>query len=1225
LTAAITTARRDTLMLLGDFNHVPSAAHDRTRLPNGDMHNGRRRAEETTAAKLATCLRDAGHQCEDVYRARHAYSAGFTRGSSTEASRLDRCYLSTALMPYVHACRIGSRPGGSDHWPVCVSLLPVLAPAPQGRGLWRASAAFLDSDELLTSLEQWSARTVQFGMSLAPDALLTWWPAMKAAYSQLVRTLMRADTAAAREQPDEAAAAAAFEAAREAVYAAGADVQLAQLATAAEASSTLTQVTRRRARLATTRQHATWLAQRETPSPLITHLINPRHSSPPLNIIMRADGQLLTEPREVAGEVARHFANTSRAQRTQPAAQHAVLAAMEQQQREGNTRLLSPAAAAAAGVGVVSPEETAAAMGKLCKGKAPGPDGLPVDVWALPSGVWAPLLARLFTTIHRLGRLPRDFTLGVVSPIYKGAGPLSAPASFRPITLLNADYKILARVLAARFGFALAGSISPQQTAFLPKRDIADSIAMSQLLAAALAPELAGDGDQAAAGGEEVPPPPPAAVLLDIAKAYDTVDRAFLWEVMQQHGAGDGMLVWSRLLLSDTRAVAQVCGHVSAPVRWEAGVRQGCPLSPLLYLFVAEAMLCWLRSSAELGVEVDGQRFISGHYADDTRVMLSTLDEQRVAGLLAHLATFSAASGQHINASKSEAVPLGPWADAAAQQIAGVPVRHSAKALGVQLAAVSLAPLQRVPRAGLRREVREPPPPAPIGVPPLWNARLAKVRARCAMIMASPLSAMGCGMAVGAYALSMVFFHAEHEGLPHDVGVALQREVSRVVDRPKRMPGVVGPLLCGSPMAGGFGAPDTVAHVSARHAKRAASLLRGLCVMVAPPLPQLPEAGDLPGGVEDEVPEPGPPPPLLTLNADLAHVAGAVLRRVCPVLHPAQVLLLSCYATAADVAQGRLTGLQAQVVLVPEGPLRNACAALQRLGPFTDDIALLGGGGLREWLARPGLGHEEVCRVVHALKWPGGQGFGPCDELTVKGVTDVLMAPLVRQREAAHRAYAAQAFANTAVPPAQQEAKATSFAGALKAVWRLQWANAYKEPLWRLAVNGVRGAGGHGIVMRAPCICGYVVPRAHTDGSIHRQHAFWECPVAAAVRELLQRGLGWGVQLQQWHVWLLQPPLGSAVRPVVWQVVATAAVYAMDRGRASMWAAFRKGGQPAAAAQAVGRQRAAGEFWMVLEAFARDFPLADAPGWGAVGPDHPFLCVSVCVPAAPRLAVRLPG
>jgi hypothetical protein len=66
------------------------------------------------------------------------------------------------------------------------------------------------------------------------------------------------------------------------------------------------------------------------------------------------------------------------------------------------------------------------------------------------------------------------------------------------------------------------------------------------------------------------------------------------------------------------------------------------------------------------------------------------------------------------------------------------------------------------------------------------------------------------------------------------------------------------------------------------------------------------------------------PTAFLTLNADLAHVAGAVLRRVCPVLHPAKVLLLSCYATAADVAQGRLTGLQAQVVLVPEGPLRNA-------------------------------------------------------------------------------------------------------------------------------------------------------------------------------------------------------------------------------------------------------------------------------------------------------------
>ncbi len=570
-------------------------------------------------------------------------------------------------------------------------------------------------------------------------------------------------------------------------------------------------------------------------------------------------------------------------------------------------------------------------------------------------------------------------------------------------------------MLAARFGTALAGSVGPEQTAFLPDRDIADGIAMSQLLAAALAPDpraaepaaVAEGGEGAVAVDAAAGPSPAAAVLLDVAKAYDTVDRGFLLAAMRAHGAGDGMVAWVELLLSDTRAVAHVCGRASTPVRWLAGVRQGCPLSPLLYLFVAEALSCWLRSADGLGVEVAGRRYVSGHYADDTRVMLRTLNERSMADLLAHLALFSAASGQHVNASKSEAVPLGPWAAEGPGQLAGVPVRLAAKALGVQLAAVPLEPLAPVLRPGLRRRVREAPRPVPAGVPQPWVPRIDKVRARCAMVAASPLSAMGCGMAVGAYALSMVLFHAQHEGLPQLAAEELQRVVSRAVDRPKRMPGVRGPLLCGSPAVGGFGALDVAAHTAARHARQAGCLLRGLCVAPVPPppplLPLLPAAEDLPGGVEERGPgppvDPAPASPPLTPDADLAHLAGDVLRRVCPALHPAQALLLSCYATAVDAAQGRLTGVQDQVLLLPAGPLRNVGVALQRLGPLEDTVP----GGVRAWLSRPGVADAEVCDVVGALVWPGG-GLGPCGEFSVREATALLMAPVTRQREAEHRA-----------------------------------------------------------------------------------------------------------------------------------------------------------------------------------------------------------------------------
>jgi hypothetical protein len=119
-------------------------------------------------------------------------------------------------------------------------------------------------------------------------------------------------------------------------------------------------------------------------------------------------------------------------------------------------------------------------------------------------------------------------------------------------------------------------------------------------------------------------------VILDIAKAYDTVDRSFLFRIMEAAGCGRPMLRWVQLLLSDTRAYTVVSGHVSQAQVWQAGVRQGCPLSPLLYLFVAEALACWLMQIPELGVQVANQRPLSLHHADDTKVFLLSLQPEFV-------------------------------------------------------------------------------------------------------------------------------------------------------------------------------------------------------------------------------------------------------------------------------------------------------------------------------------------------------------------------------------------------------------------------------------------------------------------------------------------------------------------------------------------------------------------------------------------------------------------
>jgi hypothetical protein len=82
----------------------------------------------------------------------------------------------------------------------------------------------------------------------------------------------------------------------------------------------------------------------------------------------------------------------------------------------------------------------------------------------------------------------------------------------------------------------------------------------------------------------------------DFRKAYDTVDRDFLLAVLRQLGLGDGFIRWVQLLLMQTQAAAAVGGSLSRPALFSAGVRQGCPLAPLLYLCLAQALLRLLRA-----------------------------------------------------------------------------------------------------------------------------------------------------------------------------------------------------------------------------------------------------------------------------------------------------------------------------------------------------------------------------------------------------------------------------------------------------------------------------------------------------------------------------------------------------------------------------------------------------------------------------------------------------
>ena len=279
-----------------------------------------------------------------------------------------------------------------------------------------------------------------------------------------------------------------------------------------------------------------------------------------------------------------------------------------------------------------------------------------------------------------------------------------------------------------------------------------------------------------------------------------TIDRRFLLDVIRHLGGGDGLVHWVTLLLTQTRARALINGFISNPHLFEQGVRQGDPLSPPLYLFIALALHFFLLRRGHT-LALPDLTLAPAQYADDTEVFFSQLAE--ADPILSSLSTFALASGQRLNPSKSAVVPLGVPPPDLPPVVAGVPVASRASALGFEFSS--------------------------LGAQAEWQPLYNRVLERYSRIARLPLSSFGRGFAASGYGLSRILYHLEFcppLGPVWEQRLAeLERVTAKLVDRglapddrQRRFAGLSPELLTGSPSLGGFAVLPLRAHLQARHA-----------------------------------------------------------------------------------------------------------------------------------------------------------------------------------------------------------------------------------------------------------------------------------------------------------------------------------------------------------------------------------------------------------------------
>ena len=293
----------------------------------------------------------------------------------------------------------------------------------------------------------------------------------------------------------------------------------------------------------------------------------------------------------------------------------------------------------------LSEQELLTALKSLNNNSAPGLDGLPSEIYKFFwKDIKQPLL-EAFNHSFLIGELSQSQCDGVICLHHKGKGlPREKITSRRPISLTNTDYKLIAKVLALRMNKCLFKCVSPDQYAFVKGRQVAD-----------LLREL---DDIVEHGKNKFP----NSILLsvDYAKAFDTLSIKAIKKALSYFGFGDNFKTWIDILFSNRTCRVSNGGYISECFNMERGVRQGCPISPLLFILTLELLARDIRKNKNIiGIKLapNASPIKIKMYADDASFFLR--DQMDYREVLSRIKLFSHFSGLCLNKNKSAAMYIG--------------------------------------------------------------------------------------------------------------------------------------------------------------------------------------------------------------------------------------------------------------------------------------------------------------------------------------------------------------------------------------------------------------------------------------------------------------------------------------------------------------------------------------------------------------------------------------
>ncbi len=284
------------------------------------------------------------------------------------------------------------------------------------------------------------------------------------------------------------------------------------------------------------------------------------------------------------------------------------------------------------------------ALNAMADNKAPGHDGFGAEFYKVFWPTIGPLFHQTLEYSLDKGELPQSQRRAVITLLQKKGKDESFIKNWRPISLLNCDYKIFTKLLSRRIKPFLPKLIHHDQVGFIPDRFIGENIRYVEDLI------------------EYCRKFYKKCIILniDIEKAFDTLEWDFIFVTLHKYNFGPNIINWIKACHHNIFSTVMNNGFSSGWFRIYRGVRQGCSLSCILFVLAIEIMAALIRKNENIkGVSIKRYERKLVQFADDTSCILN--DTNSIQYLFRTITYFGQFSGLKLNMEKSILFWVGPW------------------------------------------------------------------------------------------------------------------------------------------------------------------------------------------------------------------------------------------------------------------------------------------------------------------------------------------------------------------------------------------------------------------------------------------------------------------------------------------------------------------------------------------------------------------------------------